>query len=93
MAEEKVKCSECGKEYGIGEWPLCPHGQLNERPPFIPFWDEHISEKPVYVESLAQWNRLMRQNHCDVRPAPSKGDLSARMDRVNQIRKEREHAA
>lgn len=40
-------CEKCGKEYGVGAWPWCPHGipdgMLGE---FRPRWDEDIAPPP-----------------------------------------------
>lgn len=62
-----TQCAQCGERYEIGDWPFCPHGKPVTQPPFKPYWDEHVSTKPVYVESLAQRRRLMRQNRFDYR--------------------------
>lgn len=64
---KRVKCGFCDKWYGIGDWPLCPHDKPQSYHPFKPYLDEHIADKPVYVESVAQRRRLMKQNSCDYR--------------------------
>jgi len=61
------RCQKCGKEVGIGAWPFCPHGKVDEYHPFKPYWDQDLLYKPVYIESLAQRNRIMRENHIDHR--------------------------
>ena len=69
-----VLCDECGKEYGIGDWPLCasranPDGHSKPRAyhPFVPYVDVHIQSngKPVLIESLAHKWRLMKDNKVD----------------------------
>ena len=75
-------CNECGKEYQIGEWPYCPHGWAVSHPPFIPWVDECVSGEAVEISNLAQWNRLMKENNCDLKDEPTKGDLNARKDRI-----------
>jgi hypothetical protein len=81
-------CDVCGCEYEIGQWPYCPHPWVNKRRPFVPWIDEHISDTPVEIRSLAQWNRLLRENQCDLRDQPTKGDMAARADRCNEMQKE-----
>ena len=61
------RCEKCGKEYAIGEWPFCPHGVGHGTQTFVPYFDEHVSEKGEWVTSLAQRWRLMRENHMDYR--------------------------
>ena len=85
-------CSACGHEYGIGDWPWCPHGAAHAKHPFRSWIDEHISDKPVEITSLAQWNRLMKQNNMDLRDKPTRGDLEARKDKCMEIQKELRHA-
>jgi hypothetical protein len=61
-------CDKCGKDYAIGEWPFCPHGVPHGMMTFVPYWDEHVSSgDPVWVTSLAQRRRLMKENHMDYR--------------------------
>ena len=62
-----MKCSYCGKKIEIGDWPYCPHERPQAYHPFKPYWDEHVQEKPVYVESIAHRKRLMRQGAWDYR--------------------------
>lgn len=40
----KVRCDGCGEEYGIGEWPYCPHGGLGGGgyAPFASYVDPHL---------------------------------------------------
>jgi len=84
------KCGTCGKEIRIGDWPFCPHEPAHEYHPFVPWMDYHIQEsgQPVLVESLAQWNRLMRENNCEVRDKMSNGQFSAYRDRAMANKKE-----
>lgn len=87
-------CEQCGKDFGIGHWPYCPHGQMQSRRPFHPFWDEHISsDGPVYIDSLAKWNRTMRQNKMELRDSLSRGEMSRRRDRAHEMKRERKHAS
>ncbi len=90
----KERCGNCGQEMAIGSWPYCPHGELRERKPFPAFWDEHISPNgPVYIDSLGKWNQEIKRNKVLLRDCPRPGNLSARIDRCMQIRKERERAS
>ena len=86
-------CDVCGCEYEIGEWPYCPHGWAYNKPPFRKWVDEHITGEPVEINSLAHWNRLMRENKCDLKDQPTKGDLDARKDKCEEIKKEMRHAS
>jgi hypothetical protein len=54
--------------------------------PFTPYFDFALGEE---VTTLAHRHRLMRQNHLDYRDKMRPGDLSARLDRVHEERKER----
>lgn len=86
-------CKDCGKDYDIGQWVFCPHEWLCERRPFKSWIDEGITDHPVEITSLAQWNRLMRENNCDIRDKMSRGDQEARKDRCHEIERERRHAS
>jgi hypothetical protein len=89
-----MKCDLCGLEIRIGDWAFCPHGAVRRQKPFPSFWDEHVShDGPVYVDSLAKWNRMMRENRMEIRDSPKQGELTARRDRNEQIMKERERYA
>lgn len=45
-------CDSCGKEYSVGEWPFCPHGQPSYYfAHFTPYVDENIvSEDHKYYD-------------------------------------------
>lgn len=63
-----MPCQNCGHEVKFGEWPFCPHERVSEYHPFIPYWDQHVATEPVYIESVAQRKRLMKQNNMDYAP-------------------------
>lgn len=46
--------------------------------PFKAYWDQHIAEKPVYIENDRQRERLMRQGGLAVRPREHVDDLNHR---------------
>ena len=46
--------------------------------PFKPYWDEHIAGEPVYIENLAQHERVMRANGLVARPREHRDDLNHR---------------
>lgn len=55
----RVTCEHCGREYGIAEWPWCPHGRPNGG--IVPdsfgcagMWIENLDATPVWVESKTQ---------------------------------------
>lgn len=60
-----MTCESCGKELAIGDWPYCPHpnvnltgmGMLGE---FHARWEENMGPEPVYITSLAQKQALLR---------------------------------
>ena len=93
-------CEMCGLEYGIGAWPLCPHGiprgHLHD---FRAYTDFNISDKPVEITSLAQKQRLLRPHwkddyvvHVQPRDKPDSyyRELNdRRAERAEQERKER----
>jgi hypothetical protein len=89
-----MRCDSCGKEYEIGDWIFCPHGAVREKRPFKGWIDEHISsDGPVEITSLAQWNRLMKENNSDLKDKLSQGEMSARRDKREWMKKERQHAS
>jgi len=73
-----MTCDECGREIELGQWPFCPHGTVREYHPFIPFWDNHIAEEPVYIESDRHREKLMRQGGLAVREREHIDDLNHR---------------
>lgn len=63
----RTSCEHCGCEYGIGDWPYCPHdraghGMLGK---FQPYWDEHICPEGAWITSLAERRRIMRERNLD----------------------------
>jgi hypothetical protein len=90
---EKIVCSECGKEYAAGEWPWCPHGvPRGMLSAFRSYVDEYNFPEPVEITSLGQKKALERIHGLIERDRPKNGDISARIDRSMQIRKQREEA-
>ncbi len=83
------KCRLCGKELKIGDWCFCPHERPYQYRPFRAFWDDSISYKPVYIDSLAKWNKEMKSNNAEYKGFMSKGDISASNDKARESRKER----
>lgn len=66
-------CELCGTFLRVGDWPFCSGNPANHQPPmeyhpFKAYWEEHLSEKPVYIESTGQRNRLMHEAHATERP-------------------------
>lgn len=85
----KALCDECGKEYGIGDYPFCPHGKpLGMGPEFRAYLDEENFPKPVEVTSLAQKRRLERIYGLVEREPPRPGDISRRKDWAHEVRKQ-----
>lgn len=35
-----VVCEKCGEEWGIGDWPLCPHGRYGGKSGFAEMFDD-----------------------------------------------------
>ncbi len=83
-------CQVCGLPLRVGEqgciYTIRPHEPVGRYDPFIPYFDFALGE---YVESHAHRWRLMKEHHVDYRDKMSPGDLSARKDRVHELRKER----
>lgn len=61
-------CSECGKQYGIGDWPFCPHGPIDGPRPFKPYIDENLLDHDVLITNMGQVNQIMRETHAVDRP-------------------------
>lgn len=85
---KQYECPDCGHLRGIGLWPACPHGTPRGMQTFAPYWDEHVAPEPVWVTSLAQRKKLMRQNKMDYRDKMRPGDLSARQDKAHEMKRE-----
>jgi len=63
-----VRCDSCGGEYGLGEWPWCPHGTAGTNwadAPIEPYFDEHISTEGEWITSRGQRRALMAKNGLD----------------------------
>lgn len=85
-------CPDCGKEYGIGEWPICPHGKPHgDIDSLAEYIDENIAEQPVLITSRGQRRRLMRAAGFEFKDKMSPGAQSARIDKVMEVRKEQEY--
>ena len=65
----------------IGSQLYCPRGgdeveqifaQHRGWAPFEPYWDQHINENPVYIESAAQRNKIMDSSKLEFRKQPRK---------------------
>jgi hypothetical protein len=82
-----TKCSTCGIEYGIGDWPWCPHGDgrgFGEEP-LEPYLDEHLtsevapdeSDMPYGIEmtTRSQRRKIMDRNELEYRPKVKVGTL------------------
>ncbi len=59
--ETEMICAECGNEISIGCWPYCPHGSVNSRSPFKPWYDEHLEQE---VSSLVT-GESSRKTDCE----------------------------
>lgn len=94
MNKKLEVCGTCGQEYGIGEYPFCPHGvPMGMGPNFKAYRDDFNFPESIEVTSLAQKHTLEKMHGLVEREPPKKGDLSARVDRCMQIRQERERHA
>jgi hypothetical protein len=84
---ETIRCEKCGIRFGIGQSPVCKdgHDYVGRYEPFTAYFDIGLG---VEVTSHAQRWRLMREAKVDYRDKLSKGELSARRDRVEQQRRE-----
>ena len=85
MAEDL--CSVCGLPIKIGDWPCVstprPHERSVQTAPFIAYFDEGLGRE---ITSLGDRWAEMRRNNLHYREHPSKGDLSARRDRLEARR-------
>ena len=83
-----MRCDQCGQEYRIGEWPYCPHGRpMGMLSDFRGYYDEYSFPEPVQITSLGQKRQLMRMNGLIEREPPRKGDISARIDRCEEMKR------
>lgn len=58
-----TKCDECGKEYGVGAWPYCPHpgGMSLVTEKTYPFVTKNFNGKEIEVTSRAHEKALMQE--------------------------------
>jgi len=77
-------CDRCGHILRVGDWPRCPHGKSVQLHPFAAYWDDGIG---AYITSLGDRRAHMRRLHLDYRDKMKPGDLSARLDRINEQKK------
>lgn len=80
-ADDFIRCPDCGHEFGVGEWPFCPHGAVIPRGGFEPRFDIGLGE---HVTGWGDVKQHMRRKHLDYREPPSAGDISARRDRIEE---------
>lgn len=99
MAVEEHHCSVCGLPLAVGEWPCVKtirrHDRSVQNTVFVPYFDVALG---VQVDSLAQRWRLMKaetdqdghviRGKLEYRDKMSKGDLSARNDRIHEQKRE-----
>ena len=84
----KTPCRFCGHEIEVGEWPLCPHARVHhEYRPFKPYFDIGLGQQ---IDSFGQRETVRKSLGLDWRDQPTNGDMSARLDRSNEIRRERQ---
>jgi hypothetical protein len=84
-------CSVCGLPLAVGDWPcvatIRPHGKSVQTNAFVTYFDIGLG---VQIDSLGQRWRVMKDQHVDYRDKLSRGDLSARRDRIEQQKRERQ---
>lgn len=96
-------CTVCGLPLEVGDWPcvrtIRPHGRSVQNTVFVPYFDVALG---VQVDSLAQRWRLMKpemdgdevsRGKLEYRDKMSKGDLSARNDRIHERLQAKDRAA
>jgi hypothetical protein len=80
-------CEKCGAIVHVGEWPFCPHGAVGRtHHEFEAYYDQGLGET---ITTRDQRRRLLKNANAYARDGLSKGDLSARMDKVKADRKQR----
>lgn len=97
ICEPAEICAACGEILTVGQSPYCRdgHARVGGYVPFTPYFDFALG---VQVTSLAErWRHMRgtidpesgrRVGQLDYRDKMSKGDLSARLDRVAQQKRE-----
>lgn len=72
-------CADCGETYGIGDFPFCPHGRIeNKSQGFTPYMDYHIAEEPVMITGRGHRRQLMRENKLEFKEQGSQDAGPAR---------------
>ena len=86
-----MNCDSCGQELAIGEWPFCPHGSTQSRKGFEPYWDENISDKPVWIGNPGDRQKLMRPHweNDHVVHVQERGKSESYYRELNERRRER----
>lgn len=92
---EEHRCSVCGLPLAVGDWPcvttIRPHGKSVQTTPFVAYFDFALGKQ---IDSLGDRHQAMKGTYdphtgkvwgqLDYRDKMSKGDLSARDDRVRE---------
>lgn len=56
-----MKCDTCDTILEIGMWPFCPdHGKPTASKGFEPYYDENISDKPVWISTPGDRNKYLK---------------------------------
>lgn len=80
-AVEHEPCEKCGQVVHVGEWPFCPHGQVQPRGGFEPHFDLALGE---YVTGWGDVRQHMRRKGLDFRDHPSKSWIRERADKIRE---------
>jgi hypothetical protein len=83
-------CERCGLPIAIGQWPcistIRPHGTSVQTTPFAEYFDFALGRS---VTSLGDRWQGMKAEKLTYRDKVSRGDLSARRDRIEEGKKAR----
>ena len=82
--ENTAICEKCGREIRLSEHPFCPHGFPAKHYPFKAYFDLGLGRQ---IDSQADRWRAQKELNVQPRDGMSKGDLSARQDRLEQQRR------
>lgn len=67
-----MKCDKCGEDYGIGDWPWCPHGDGRDfgEEPLEPYVDWNLTDDPegIEIRTRGERRKIMDRNHFEYRP-------------------------
>lgn len=87
MNDQTITCEACGAVYGVGQSPFCRDGHAAVAPAkgFEPYFDLGLGKE---VTGWGDIRQEMRRKHMDFRDHPSKGAISARVDRERQRTRE-----